>query len=125
LRRRMHYGQVLQSHALHFFHLSSPDLLFGFDAPAQQRNIIAVAAAHPDIATHGILLRKFGQEVIRITAGKRGEPVAYLASVRSTALYPATPDILKREDLQTPHTLLMAYLDGGDTVYALVVEDLR
>ena len=60
-----------------------------------------------------------------ITAGKRGEPVAYLASVRSTALYPATPDILKREDLQTPHTLLMAYLDGGDTVYALVVEDLR
>ena len=60
-----------------------------------------------------------------ITAGKRGEPVAYLASVRSTVLYPATPDILKREDLQTPHTLLMAYLDGGDTVYALVVEDLR
>ena len=51
--------------------------------------------------------------------------MAHLAGVRSTALYPATPDILKREDLQTPHTLLMAYLDGGDTVYALVVEDLR
>ena len=60
-----------------------------------------------------------------IAGGKRGEPVAHLAGVRSTALYPATPDILKREDLQTPHTLLMAYLDGGDTVYALVVEDLR
>src|SRR5512147_267003 len=28
IRRLMHYGQVLQSHALHFFHLSSPDLLF-------------------------------------------------------------------------------------------------
>lgn len=60
-----------------------------------------------------------------MSGGKRGEPAAYLAGVRSTALYPATPDILKREDLQTPHTLLMAYLDGGDTVYALVVEDLR
>ncbi|MCK6410206.1 MAG: nickel-dependent hydrogenase large subunit [Thauera sp.] len=30
MRRLMHYGQILQSHALHFFHLSSPDLLFGF-----------------------------------------------------------------------------------------------
>ncbi len=60
-----------------------------------------------------------------IVGGKRGEPSAHLAGLRSTALYPATPDILKREDLQTPHTLLMAYLDGSDTVYALVVEDLR
>ena len=33
--------------------------------------------------------------------------------------------ILKREDLQTPHPLLMAYLDGSETVYALGVEDLR
>lgn len=60
-----------------------------------------------------------------MVAGKRGEPAAHLADVSCTALYPATPDILKREDLQTPHTLLMAYLDGGDTVYALVVEDLQ
>jgi NAD-reducing hydrogenase large subunit len=34
LRRLMHYGQILQSHALHFFHLSSPDLLFGFASDA-------------------------------------------------------------------------------------------
>jgi NAD-reducing hydrogenase large subunit len=30
-----------------------------------------VAAAHPDIAKKGVMLRKFGQEVIRVTAGKR------------------------------------------------------
>ncbi len=71
LRRLMHYGQILQSHALHFFHLSSPDLLFGFDSEVARRNIVGVAAAHPDTARRGILLRKFGQEVIRITAGKR------------------------------------------------------
>jgi NAD-reducing hydrogenase large subunit len=71
LRRLMHYGQILQSHALNFFHLSSPDLLFGFDAEVGKRNIIGVAEAHPDIAKKGILLRKFGQEVIRVTAGKR------------------------------------------------------
>jgi NAD-reducing hydrogenase large subunit len=71
VRRLMHYGQMLQSHALHFFHLSSPDLLFGFDSAVAQRNIVGVAQAHPEIAKKGILLRKFGQEIIRMTAGKR------------------------------------------------------
>jgi len=71
IRRLMHYGQILQSHALHFFHLSSPDLLFGFDSDVARRNIVGVAAAYPDVAKQGVLLRKYGQEVIRHTAGKR------------------------------------------------------
>ncbi len=71
VRRLMHYGQILQSHALHFFHLSSPDLLFGFDSDVAKRNVVGVAAAHPEIARKGVLLRKYGQEVIRVTAGKR------------------------------------------------------
>jgi NAD-reducing hydrogenase large subunit len=71
IRRLMHYGQILQSHALHFFHLSSPDLLFGFDSEVGRRNIVGVAAAYPDVAKQGVLLRKYGQEVIRHTAGKR------------------------------------------------------
>ena len=70
-RRLMHYGQMLQSHALHFFHLSSPDLLFGFDSEVAKRNVVGVVAAHPEIAKKGVLLRKYGQEVIRHTAGKR------------------------------------------------------
>ncbi len=71
VRRLMHYGQILQSHALHFFHLCAPDLLFGFDSDVAKRNIVGIAAAYPEIAKQGVLLRKFGQEVIRITAGKR------------------------------------------------------
>ncbi len=71
VRRMMHYGQILQSHALHFFHLSSPDLLFGFGSDVAKRNIIGVAEAYPEIAKQGVLLRKYGQEVIRVTAGKR------------------------------------------------------
>ena len=71
MRRLMHYGQMLQSHALHFFHLSSPDLLFGFESDVGRRNIVGVAAEHPEVARQGVLLRKFGQEVIRATAGKR------------------------------------------------------
>ncbi|MBS2018368.1 MAG: Ni/Fe hydrogenase subunit alpha, partial [Deltaproteobacteria bacterium] len=60
-----------QSHALHFYHLASPDLLFGFDSDVDVRNVVGVLAAYPDVAKKGILLRKYGQEVIRITAGKR------------------------------------------------------
>jgi len=71
VRRLMHYGQILQSHALHFFHLASPDLLFGFDSEVARRNVVAVAAEQPDLVKKGVLLRKYGQEVIRVTAGKR------------------------------------------------------
>jgi len=71
LRRLMHYGQTLQSHALHFFHLVSPDLLFGFDADVAIRNVIGVAAKFPDLAVQGVMLRKYGQEIIKATAGKK------------------------------------------------------
>lgn len=71
MRRLMHHGQIVQSHALHFFHLSSPDLLFGWDADVAQRHFAAVATTQPDIARQGVLLRQFGQEVIRLTSGKR------------------------------------------------------
>jgi NAD-reducing hydrogenase large subunit len=71
LRRLMHYGQILQSHALHFFHLASPDLLFGFDADPKRRNFFAVAEEAPEIARRGIMLRRYGQQVIEATGGKR------------------------------------------------------
>lgn len=71
IRRLMHFGQTLQSHALHFFHLCSPDLLFGFDDDVRHRNIVGVIEDSPEIAKQGVLLRKYGQEVIRITSGRR------------------------------------------------------
>lgn len=71
LRRLMHYGQVFQSHALHFFYLASPDLLFGVDAPLEKRNVIAVALENRELAIKGITMRKFGQEIIKAVAGKK------------------------------------------------------
>jgi NAD-reducing hydrogenase large subunit len=71
MRRLMHYGQMFQSHALHFFHLVSPDLLFGFDADPAIRNVIGVAGKYPDLAVQGVMMRKFGQEIIKATAGKK------------------------------------------------------
>ena len=71
MRRLMHYGQIYQSHALHFFYLASPDLLFGFDAPVEKRNVVGVIAAFPELARRGVLMRKYGQEIIKATAGKK------------------------------------------------------
>jgi len=71
MRRLMHYGQMYQSHALHFFHLASPDLLFGFDADVGIRNVIGVIGKYPDLAVQAVLMRKYGQEIIKATAGKK------------------------------------------------------
>jgi NAD-reducing hydrogenase large subunit len=71
LRRLMHYGQFYQSHALHFFHLVSPDVLFGFDADPAIRNVIGVIKKFPDLAVQGVMMRKYGQEIIKATAGKK------------------------------------------------------
>jgi len=71
MRRLMHFGQMFQSHALHFFHLVSPDLLFGADGDPAIRNVIGVALKHKDLAVQGVMMRKYGQEIIRATAGKK------------------------------------------------------
>jgi len=102
VRRLMHYGQILQSHALHFFYLAAPDLLLGFASEVERRNLVGVLAGYPDLARQGILLRKFGQEVIRVTAGKRvhgtgaipgGVNKAVTAAERAE-LAAALPDVL-------------------------------
>lgn len=74
LRRIMNLAQIIQSHALSFFHLSSPDLLLGMDAPPEKRNLFAMVESHPQAARDGIALRKFGQEIIETLGGKRIHP---------------------------------------------------
>ena len=71
MRRLMHYGQFFQSHSLHFFHLASPDLLFGIYAEPSKRNVLEVAKDFRDLAVQGVMMRKFGQEIIQATAGKK------------------------------------------------------
>jgi len=71
LRRLMHMGQMIQSHALNFFFLSAPDLLLGMNSDPTQRNIFGLIEKYPELAVRGIKLRKFGQEIIEKIAGKR------------------------------------------------------
>ncbi len=71
LRKIMNFAQIVQSHALSFFHLTSPDLLLGMDSDPVQRNIFGVIQKYPDLARDGIRLRQFGQEIIELLGKKR------------------------------------------------------
>lgn len=74
LRRLLNCGEFIQSHALSFFHLSSPDLLLGMDSDPAKRNFLGVLEAHPSFARDGIRLRAIGQQIIEWFAGKRIHP---------------------------------------------------
>jgi NAD-reducing hydrogenase large subunit len=74
LRRLLNLAQMVQSHALSFFYLSSPDLLLGMESDPLQRHIFGVAAAKPEVGRAGIALRRFGQHIIELLANKRIHP---------------------------------------------------
>jgi NAD-reducing hydrogenase large subunit len=92
LRRLINLGQIVQSNALSFFHLSSPDLLFGFDADPGKRHIVAVAQANPQLALDGINLRKWGQRIIELLGGKRIHPSGIVPGGVSDPLKPEVRD---------------------------------
>jgi len=84
LRRLMNLGQLIQSHALSFFHLSAPDLVLGWDTPPTKRNVFGLIASNADLARAGIRLRQFGQEIIQILGGQKIHPAwAVPGGVRS------------------------------------------
>jgi NAD-reducing hydrogenase large subunit len=74
LRELMHMGQYIQSHAMHFFHLASPDLLLGFDAEPAIRNVIGIIKQAPEVARMAIQTRAYGQSIIQKLGGKRVHP---------------------------------------------------
>ncbi|MBF0503685.1 MAG: Ni/Fe hydrogenase subunit alpha [Candidatus Omnitrophica bacterium] len=71
LRRLVHLGQMVSSHALSFFHLSSPDFILGWDSDPALRNVVGLAQHSPELALKGIRLRKFGQEISERITGKK------------------------------------------------------
>ncbi|MEG4940637.1 Ni/Fe hydrogenase subunit alpha [Microcoleus sp. F4-D5] len=71
LRRLMNLAQITQSHALSFFHLSSPDFLLGWDSDPAKRNVFGLIEANPDLARAGIRLRQFGQNIIELLGARK------------------------------------------------------
>jgi NAD-reducing hydrogenase large subunit len=125
LRRLMNLAQITQSHALSFFHLSSPDFLLGWDSDPAQRNIFGLIAANPELARSGIRLRQFGQGVIEALGGRKihaawavpggvrsplnpetrdqiraGLPEAFAIAEQGLALFKQLLDSQLREELQ-------------------------
>jgi NAD-reducing hydrogenase large subunit len=74
LRRMLNLAQMVQSHALSFFYLASPDLLLGMESDPVARNIFGVVAAKPQLGRAGIALRRFGQHIIELLGKKRIHP---------------------------------------------------
>ena len=86
LRQLMHMAQIVQSHSLHFFHLASPDFLFGMDAEPAKRNIMGVIAEKPEIARKGVGLRAFGQRILEMLGDKKVHPNAAIPGGMNKAL---------------------------------------
>jgi NAD-reducing hydrogenase large subunit len=85
LRRILVLAQWIQSHALSFFHLSSPDFLLGFEADPALRNIFGLLQHDKEFARKGIRLRKFGQQIIEFLGGRRiHTPWAVAGGVRES-----------------------------------------
>src|SRR3954462_10636461 len=93
LRRLMNLAQILQWHALSFFHLSAPDLLLGWDADPAQRNVFGLMASHKELARGGIRLRQLGQEIIEALGGRKIHPAW---SVPGGVRNPLTVDLRDR-----------------------------
>jgi NAD-reducing hydrogenase large subunit len=74
LRRMLNLAQMVQSHALSFFYLASPDLLLGMESDPATRHIFGVVAAKPELGRAGIALRRFGQHIIELLGNKRIHP---------------------------------------------------
>ncbi|MEH6576112.1 MAG: Ni/Fe hydrogenase subunit alpha [Amphritea sp.] len=71
VRRLGHYAQQLQSHVTAYFYLVVPEMLFGMDAPPEQRNVLGLVEANPALIKRVVALRKWGQELIKTVLGKR------------------------------------------------------
>ncbi|MFP3898413.1 MAG: Ni/Fe hydrogenase subunit alpha [Dehalococcoidia bacterium] len=123
LRELLHMGQVMQSHALHFFHLASPDLLLGMDADPARRNVIGLIAENPELAVKGVKLRSFGQTIIQILGGKKVHPNCAVPGGMNAALSKADRDQLLKQidwaiaDAQAAIAVIKGYYEKeGDFV---------
>lgn len=97
LRELLHIAQTMQSHALHFFHLASPDLLFGMDADPATRNVIGLIGANPELAVKGVKMRGYGQKIIEKLGGKKVHPNAAVPGGMNTSLSANDRDELLKE----------------------------
>jgi coenzyme F420-reducing hydrogenase alpha subunit len=68
LRRLIYCGEWIESHSLHVYLLHAPDFL-GYDG------FVAMARDHPQLAEHGLQLKKAGNAVMTLVGGREIHPI--------------------------------------------------
>lgn len=68
LRRLLYCGEWIESHALHIYMLHAPDFL-GYD------DAIQLAGDHPDAVQRGLRLKKTGNDLVAVLAGREIHPI--------------------------------------------------
>jgi sulfhydrogenase subunit alpha len=102
LRELMHMGEMIESHALHVFLLSLPDI-------TGHTSAIAMAPDYENEVKTGLALKKFGNRIMEVVSGRtiHGEnPV-----LGGFGAYPINKDLLKLK--QRAAELLECAIDAG------------
>jgi NAD-reducing hydrogenase large subunit len=120
LRRMLNLAQMVQSHALSFFYLSSPDLLLGMDSDPANRHIFGVVAAKPDLGRAGVALRRFGQHIIELLGNKRIHPGWVVPGGVTEPLAPA-----KRDEILAMMPEAYHGIKGALAAYKQLAESFR
>ena len=115
LRELMHLGNMIHSHALHFYFLAAPDFVLGPDADPAVRNVIGVIDKAPEVAKKAIALRKFGQSLVEKTGGKAIHPVTAIPGGISKSLKEDERD----EFLKEIDTMIEYANDGIELIKSL------
>ncbi|WP_456418931.1 Ni/Fe hydrogenase subunit alpha [Methanocaldococcus infernus] len=97
LRELMLLGNMIHSHALHFYFLASPDFILGVDADPSIRNIVGVIEKEPELAKQAIALRRFGQKIVSFVGGKPIHPITGIPGGISKKLSEEERDELLKE----------------------------
>ena len=118
LRELIHMGQIIQSHSMHFFELAGPDLILGWDADPRIRNVAGLIQANPELALKAVKLRRFGQRIIELVAGRRIHPTFAIPGGVNQAFDPKSRDeILKGIDE------MISYVGDGISIATKYIED--
>jgi NAD-reducing hydrogenase large subunit len=87
LRELLHMGQVIHSHALHFFFCALPDTFYTEAGSESMRSVFGLLETSKNLAMNAIKLRKAGQNIVDTVGGGRLHPVACIPGGMSKHLH--------------------------------------
>ncbi|MEM2649269.1 MAG: nickel-dependent hydrogenase large subunit, partial [Candidatus Nitrosocaldus sp.] len=112
LRRLIYCGEWIESHALHLFMLHLPDFL-GYDSA------IAMAKEHGQILKQGLQVKKVGNRIISLIAGREVHPInvrvgGFYKAVGEDELYAMLDELEKARDAMIDAMTFLSRLNFPD-----------